>query len=193
MEKQTNDYYLPQTNRSHKPFYRTKGDPVMIDRSNQELAPLDIGSPVSRKKIHLDDRYKKYKSQIMKTEPSQISQRSPTKAPRENLFRSSNIRALEGNSKNLALHLSGMNLDSLNGDSLTSKLSPIKIPLKIFPKHQMSALDIITKSSSRLQTEITEGKKNNFSSYKQGPGNFSDNSLEGPILESKRTRKYGRQ
>jgi hypothetical protein len=86
-----------------------------------------------------------------------------------------------------------MNLDSLNGDSPTSKLSPMKIPLKIYPKHTMSELDIITKNSSRLQTEITEGKKNNFSSYKQGPGNFSDSSIEGPIQDSKRTRKYGRQ
>jgi hypothetical protein len=93
MEKQTNEYYSPQTNRSNKTFSPTKGDPVIIGRSNQELAPLDIGYPISRKKIHLDDRYKKYKSQIIKTEPSQISQRSPTNAPRENLFRSSGIRA----------------------------------------------------------------------------------------------------
>jgi hypothetical protein len=193
MEKQTNDYHLTQTNRSLKPFYPVECDPLIIDRSNQELAPLDIGYPISRKKIHLDDRYKKYKSQIMKTEPSQISQHSPTKAPRENLFRSSNIPELEGNSNNLALHLSGMNRDSLNGDSPTSKLSPIKIPLKIFPKHPMSALDIIPKKSSRLQTEITEGKKNNFSYYKQGPGNFSDSSLDGPIRDYKKTRKYGRQ
>ena len=74
MEKQTNEYYLPQTNRSHKPFYPTKGDPVIINRSNLEWGSPDTDSPVvPRKKIHLDDRYNKYRSQILKTEPSRIS------------------------------------------------------------------------------------------------------------------------